>query len=145
MKGSYANYSADFKTTKDQWMNIEIPVENFKPYYFGRSIRAPKLKVHKVNSMGILISDKQEGDFLLKINDYELCDLRFIHKIIFSSSSFFLSSIGIYAISFFIALMASLYFSGSAKSFLIKFFSGKVFLQIYNSYFYFFNAILFWR
>ena len=67
MKGSYANYSADFKTTKDQWMNIEIPVENFKPYYFGRSIRAPKLKVRKVNSMGILISDKQEGDFLLEI------------------------------------------------------------------------------
>ena len=67
MKGSYANYSADFKTTKDQWMNIEIPVENFKPYYFGRSIRAPKLKANKVNSMGILISDKQEGDFLLEI------------------------------------------------------------------------------
>jgi len=67
MKGSYANYSADFKTTKDQWMNIEIPVENFKPYYFGRSIRAPKLKVRKVNSMGILISNKQEGDFSLEI------------------------------------------------------------------------------
>ena len=67
MKGSYANYSADFKTTKDQWVDIEIPVENFKPYYFGRSIRAPKLKVHKVNSMGILISDKQEGAFALEI------------------------------------------------------------------------------
>ena len=67
MKGSYANYSADFKTTKDQWMDIEIPIKNFKPYYFGRSIRAPKLKVHKVNSMGILISDKQEGDFSLEI------------------------------------------------------------------------------
>ena len=67
MKGSYANYSADFKTTEDQWMNIEIPVENFKPYYFGRSIRAPKLKVHKINSMGILISDKQEGKFSLEI------------------------------------------------------------------------------
>jgi monofunctional biosynthetic peptidoglycan transglycosylase len=67
MKGSYANYSVDFKTTKDQWMDIEIPVENFKPYYFGRSIRAPKLKVHKVNSMGVLISDKQEGDFSLEI------------------------------------------------------------------------------
>ena len=69
MKGSYANYSADFKTTKDQWMDIEIPIENFKPYYFGRSIRAPKLKVHKVNSMGILISDKQEGDFSLEIEN----------------------------------------------------------------------------
>ena len=67
MKGSYANYSADFKTTNDQWTDIKIPVENFKPYYFGRSIRATKLKVHKVNSMGILISDKQEGDFLLEI------------------------------------------------------------------------------
>tara|TARA_A100001011_G_scaffold194918_1_gene203285 strand:+ start:902 stop:1456 length:555 start_codon:yes stop_codon:yes gene_type:complete len=67
MKGSYANYSADFKTVKDQWMDIEIPVENFKPYYFGRSIRAPKLKVHKVNSTGILISDKQEGNFSLEI------------------------------------------------------------------------------
>jgi monofunctional biosynthetic peptidoglycan transglycosylase len=67
MKGSYANYSVDFKTTKDRWMDIEIPVENFKPYYFGRSIRASKLKVHKVNSIGILISDKQEGDFSLEI------------------------------------------------------------------------------
>ncbi len=67
MKGSYANYSSDFKTIRDQWIDIEIPVENFKPYYFGRSIRAPKLKVHKVNSMGILISDKQEGNFALEI------------------------------------------------------------------------------
>ena len=24
MKGSYANYSADFKTTKDQWMNLSL-------------------------------------------------------------------------------------------------------------------------
>ena len=67
MKGSYANYSADFKTLKDQWMDIEIPIENFKPYYFGRSTRAPKLKVHKVNSLGILISDKQAGNFALEI------------------------------------------------------------------------------
>ena len=67
MNGSYANYSADFKTIKDQWMDVEIPLENFKPYYFGRSIRAPKLKVHRVNSLGILISDKQEGNFSLEI------------------------------------------------------------------------------
>ena len=48
-------------------MDVEIPLENFKPYYFGRSIRAPKLKVHRVNSLGILISDKQEGNFSLEI------------------------------------------------------------------------------
>ena len=67
MSGSYANYSADFKTLKDQWMDIEIPIENFKPYYFGRSARAPRLKVHKVNSLGVLISDKQAGNFALEI------------------------------------------------------------------------------
>ena len=67
MNGSYANYSADFKTIKDQWMDIEVPLENFKPYYFGRSIRAPRLKVDRVNSIGILISDKQEGAFSLEI------------------------------------------------------------------------------
>lgn len=67
MSGSYANYSADFKTVKDQWMDIEIPIESFKPYYFGRSTRAPKLKVHRVNSLGILISDKQAGNFALEI------------------------------------------------------------------------------
>ena len=67
MSGSYANYSADFKTVKDQWVDIVIPIENFKPYYFGRSTRAPKLKVHRVNSLGILISDKQAGNFALEI------------------------------------------------------------------------------
>jgi len=67
MSGSYANYSADFKTVKDKWVDIEIPIENFKPYYFGRSTRAPKLKVHRVNSIGILISDKQAGNFALEI------------------------------------------------------------------------------
>jgi monofunctional biosynthetic peptidoglycan transglycosylase len=67
MSGSYANYSADFKTLKNQWMDIEIPIENFKPYYFGRSTRAPRLKVHRVNSLGILISDKQAGNFTLEI------------------------------------------------------------------------------
>ena len=69
MKGSYANYSANFKTIEDKWIDIEIPIESFKPYYFGRSTRAPKLKVHKINSMGILISDKQQGNFLLEIEN----------------------------------------------------------------------------
>jgi len=67
MNGSYANYSADFETKKDEWIDVIIPIVNFKPYYFGRSTRAPKLKLQKVNSIGILISDKQEGKFALEI------------------------------------------------------------------------------
>ena len=65
--GSYANYSADFSTIKDEWIDIEIPIEDFKPYYFGRKTRAPRFKIHKINSLGILISDKQSGSFSLEI------------------------------------------------------------------------------
>ena len=67
MNGSYANYSADFSTSKDEWIDIEIPIEDFKPYYFGRKIRAPRFKIHKINSIGILISDKQSGSFSLEV------------------------------------------------------------------------------
>ena len=67
MNGSYANYSADFSTIKDEWVDIEIPIEDFKPYYFGRKTRAPRFKIHKINSIGILISDKQSGSFSLEV------------------------------------------------------------------------------
>jgi|TARA_B110000196_G_C21067060_1_gene625447 NADH dehydrogenase [ubiquinone] 1 alpha subcomplex assembly factor 1 len=67
MNGSYANYSADFSTVKDEWVDIEIPIEDFKPYYFGRKTRAPRFKIHKINSIGILISDKQSGSFSLEV------------------------------------------------------------------------------
>jgi monofunctional biosynthetic peptidoglycan transglycosylase len=65
--GSYANYSADFSTIKDEWIDIEIPIEELKPYYFGRKTRAPRFKIHKINSIGILISDKQSGSFSLEV------------------------------------------------------------------------------
>jgi len=67
ISGSYANYSADFSTIKDEWVDIEIPIEEFKPYYFGRKTRAPRFKIHKINSIGILISDKQSGSFSLEV------------------------------------------------------------------------------
>ena len=67
INGSYANYSADFSTSKDEWIDIEIPIEDFKPYYFGRKTRAPRFKIHKINSIGILISDKQSGSFSLEV------------------------------------------------------------------------------
>jgi len=50
-----------------EWVDIEIPIEEFKPYYFGRKTRAPRFKTHKINSLGILISDKQTGNFFLEV------------------------------------------------------------------------------
>jgi len=68
MDGSYANYSADFQTKKDEWIDIVIPAKSFKPYLYGfRARTSPRLKIKKINSMGFLISDKQEGNFNLEV------------------------------------------------------------------------------
>ena len=71
MNGSYLKnieYSSDFQTKKDEWIDVIIPVKNFKPYLYGfRSRISPKLKPQRINSMGFLIADKQEGNFNLEI------------------------------------------------------------------------------
>lgn len=71
MDGSYLKnieYSSDFQTKKDEWIDVIIPVKNFKPYLYGfRSRISPKLKPQRINSMGFLIADKQEGNFNLEI------------------------------------------------------------------------------
>ncbi|MDC0918052.1 CIA30 family protein [Candidatus Marinimicrobia bacterium] len=71
MDGSYLKnieYSSDFQTKKDEWIDVIIPVKNFKPYLYGfRSRISPKLRTQRINSMGFLIADKQEGNFNLEI------------------------------------------------------------------------------
>lgn len=63
-----ASYSCDFKSLKDKWIEIDILLEDFKPswrgYYYSDY---PDLEIEEINSMGIQISDKQEGDFKLEI------------------------------------------------------------------------------
>ena len=63
-----ASYSCDFKSLKDKWIEIDISLEDFKPswrgYYYSDY---PDLEIEEINSMGIQISDKQEGDFKLEI------------------------------------------------------------------------------
>ena len=63
-----ASYSCDFKSLKDKWIEIDISLEDFKPswrgYYYSDY---PDLEIEEINSMGIQISDKQEGEFELEI------------------------------------------------------------------------------
>jgi len=71
INGSYLKnieYSSDFQTKKDEWIDVIIPVKNFKPYLYGfRARTSPKLRTQRINSMGFLIADKQEGNFNLEI------------------------------------------------------------------------------
>ena len=63
-----ASYSCDFKSYKDKWVEINIKIEDFKPSWRGYFYNNyPDLDIKEVNSMGLQISDKQEGDFKLEI------------------------------------------------------------------------------
>lgn len=63
-----ASYSCDFKSLKDEWIEIIISLEDFKPSWRGYTYSDyPDLEIEEINSMGIQISDKQEGEFNLEI------------------------------------------------------------------------------
>jgi len=63
-----ASYSCDFKSKKNEWLIVTLPVENFKPTWRGYSYsNYPDLNLDKINSLSLHISDKQEGRFNLEI------------------------------------------------------------------------------
>ena len=62
------SYSCDFKSVKDKWDEVNISINDFKPTWRGYTyIDYPPLDLEKVNSLGLQISDKQEGLFQLEI------------------------------------------------------------------------------
>ena len=63
-----AAYSSDFRSKDGEWIEVEIQVKNLIPswrgYYYNDY---PEIDLEKINSLGIQISDKQEGSFELEI------------------------------------------------------------------------------
>tara|TARA_B100001094_G_C17926596_1_gene668590 strand:- start:103 stop:669 length:567 start_codon:yes stop_codon:yes gene_type:complete len=63
-----ASYSCDFQSLKDEWIEINLNLDEFKPYWRGYSYNSyPVLDINEINSLGIQISDKQEGEFKLEV------------------------------------------------------------------------------
>ena len=68
MRNTYANYAVNFKTIKNEWIDVEISMDEFKAYIMGaRRPLSPKLKAEKISSIGFLLADKKEGNFGLEI------------------------------------------------------------------------------
>jgi monofunctional biosynthetic peptidoglycan transglycosylase len=62
------NYQTSFSTTTNAWKEIRLPFSAFKPTYHGRTLNdRPALDPSKIQTVGFLISDKQEGPFTLEI------------------------------------------------------------------------------
>ena len=65
---SYA-YQAKIKTDKDNWKEFKIPFEDFKPTFRGYILKnKPALESKDIAQIGILIADKQSGDFEITID-----------------------------------------------------------------------------
>ena len=62
------SYSCDFQSANDKWVEVDIPVEDFKPTWRGYNYSDyPALEIDEINSLSLHISDKQEGEFKLEI------------------------------------------------------------------------------
>jgi monofunctional biosynthetic peptidoglycan transglycosylase len=63
------SYQAKFKSEKNNWIEVKIPFSDFIPTFRGR--RVPNqlpLDSADILQMGILIADKQNGDFEIIID-----------------------------------------------------------------------------
>ncbi len=61
------SFRAPFTTTPGKWENIRIPLSNFVFQSFGRPFPNAVLPRGAISSIGITLSDKKPGDFILEI------------------------------------------------------------------------------
>ena len=62
------SYRANFKTKKDEWTEVRIPLTQFVATSFGRVVRNQTLNPAEVDGIGILLGDKKPGPFKLQID-----------------------------------------------------------------------------
>lgn len=69
-------YQVSFETQKDEWILVLMPFEDFVPTYHGRQLTSVSaFDPSKVKTFGVLISDKQEGQFRLEIDWIKAVDV----------------------------------------------------------------------
>ncbi len=67
--GPDISYTALFKTEADVWQEVYIPFAEMVPLYRGFVVNdAGLLDASSVRSFGLMVADKQEGEFLLQVD-----------------------------------------------------------------------------
>ncbi len=62
-------YQVVFETQAGEWMELEFPIDAFRPVWRGRDVPgAAPLDRARVTSVGLMISDGQEGAFALEVD-----------------------------------------------------------------------------
>lgn len=61
-------FETRFDTVAGQWIDIELPIDGFRPVWRGRLVRdAPPLNRAAIVSVGLMVSDGQDGEFSLEL------------------------------------------------------------------------------
>ena len=61
------SYRQSFKTKKDEWIEVELPVNKFVATWRGRVFPNQKLDPSNVTGLGFLLGDKKAGPFKLEV------------------------------------------------------------------------------
>lgn len=66
-RGRQVSYWSDFETRSGSWSTVDIPFSRFIPIYRGYPLDGPALDPGQITGMGLMIYDKQDGPFDLRL------------------------------------------------------------------------------
>ena len=62
------SYRATVETKKDEWIEVNVPLDKFEATSFGRPVKdAGRLKPEEISVLGFMLSDKKAGPFRLEV------------------------------------------------------------------------------
>jgi NADH dehydrogenase [ubiquinone] 1 alpha subcomplex assembly factor 1 len=62
------SYRAPLPTTKDEWVELKVPLEEFVPTAFGRRVQGMgPVEPSQINGLGFMLSDKKPGEFQMQV------------------------------------------------------------------------------
>ena len=62
------SYRAAVQTKKDEWIEVNVPLDKFEATSFGRPVKdAGRLKPEEITVLGFMLSDKKAGPFRLEV------------------------------------------------------------------------------
>jgi uncharacterized surface protein with fasciclin (FAS1) repeats len=67
-RGMSVSFKSEFQTKKGEWTEVKIPFESFVGSFRGRLLEDQKFDPAKIERLGLLLADKNAGDFRLKVD-----------------------------------------------------------------------------
>ena len=63
------SYRAPLPTTRDEWTEVSVPLQEFIPTAFGNRVQGMgPVEPDQINSLGFMLSDKKSGPFKLEVD-----------------------------------------------------------------------------